>query len=318
MMKRTCKLELTEGRATTAEKETRKQNPFFPGLFDAVNAQNRLRSEQLERGLITHQEPHQFNEAAAVWDNNRQSSVAKSRVSCSGSMFMIVDESHYLKNASAKGTTASLPVIKITSFLLDYPSASGVMPLYSETIHPLIPNMAFLGYVENVANLHFSANMFVEVAALRVKDLFASARSFPPSIIFINEIDAIGSKRGGLDIGGMLVIGATNRLDILDPALLRKGHFDKIIRVGLPSKDGRFAILKMISSSDNLCIMNLASRRINSFAQRHLDYIGREELFEALKRQKGTFGTWQEDNAKIPKELKLKLAYREAAVAVLW
>lgn len=45
----------------------------------------------------------------------------------------------------------------------------------------------------------------------------------------------------------VLVIGATNRLDILDPALLRKGRFDKIIRVGLPSKDGRLAILKVIS-----------------------------------------------------------------------
>lgn len=44
----------------------------------------------------------------------------------------------------------------------------------------------------------------------------------------------------------MLVIGATNRLDILDPALLRKGRFDKIIRVGLPSKDGRLAILKVV------------------------------------------------------------------------
>ncbi|KAL0449810.1 UNVERIFIED_CONTAM: putative inactive ATP-dependent zinc metalloprotease FTSHI 4, chloroplastic [Sesamum latifolium] len=134
------------------------------------------------------------------------------------------------------------------------------------------------------------------------KDLFASARSFAPSIIFIDEIDAIGSKRGGPDIGGggaereqgllqiltemdgfkvstsqVLVIGATNRLDILDPALLRKGRFDKIIRVGLPSKDGRLAILK----------------------------------------QKGTFETGQEDSTEVPEELKLRLAYREAAVAVL-
>ncbi|XLU92256.1 hypothetical protein S245_006608, partial [Arachis hypogaea] len=92
----------------------------------------------------------------------------------------------------------------------------------------------------------------------------------------------------------VLVIGATNRLDILDPALLRKGRFDKIIRVGLPSKDGRFAILK-----------------------RHLDYIGRDELLEALKRRKGTFETGQEDSAEIPEKLKLRLAYREVAVAVL-
>ncbi|QHN82698.1 putative inactive ATP-dependent zinc metalloprotease FTSHI 4 [Arachis hypogaea] len=56
---------------------------------------------------------------------------------------------------------------------------------------------------------------------------------------------------------------------------------------------------------------------INSFAQRHLDYIGRDELLEALKRQKGTFETWQGDTAEIPEELKLRLAYREVAVAVL-
>jgi SpoVK/Ycf46/Vps4 family AAA+-type ATPase len=48
----------------------------------------------------------------------------------------------------------------------------------------------------------------------------------------------------------VLVIGATNRLDILDPALLRKGRFDKIVRVGLPSKDGRLAILKVFLQSD--------------------------------------------------------------------
>jgi SpoVK/Ycf46/Vps4 family AAA+-type ATPase len=48
----------------------------------------------------------------------------------------------------------------------------------------------------------------------------------------------------------VLVIGATNRLDILDPALLRKGRFDKIVRVGLPSKDGRLAILKVFLQND--------------------------------------------------------------------
>lgn len=52
----------------------------------------------------------------------------------------------------------------------------------------------------------------------------------------------------------MLIIGATNRLDILDPALLRKGRFDKIIRVGLPSKDGRFAILKVYFILVGFCL----------------------------------------------------------------
>ncbi|XP_077239186.1 AAA-type ATPase family protein [Tasmannia lanceolata] len=207
--------------------------------------------------------------------------------------------------------------------------------------------------------------MFVGVAASRVKDLFASARSYAPSIIFIDEIDAIGSKRGGPDIGGggaereqgllqiltemdgfkvatsqVLVIGATNRLDILDPALLRKGRFDKIIRVGLPSKDGRLAILqvharnKFFRSEEEkeALLQDIAENTVDFTgaelqnilneagiltARKDLDYIGREEMLEALKRQKGTFETGQEDSTEIPVELKLRLAYREAAVAVL-
>ncbi|OWM91450.1 hypothetical protein CDL15_Pgr017368 [Punica granatum] len=207
--------------------------------------------------------------------------------------------------------------------------------------------------------------MFVGVAASRVKDLFASARSFAPSIIFIDEIDAIGSKRGGPDIGGggaereqgllqiltemdgfkvstsqVLVIGATNRLDILDPALLRKGRFDKIIRVGLPSKDGRLAILKVHarnkffrSEEEKEVLLQEIAELTEDFtgaelqnvlneagiltARKDLDYIGRDELLEALKRQKGTFETGQEDSTEVPEELKLRLAYREAAVAVL-
>ncbi|XP_030512224.1 probable inactive ATP-dependent zinc metalloprotease FTSHI 4, chloroplastic [Rhodamnia argentea] len=207
--------------------------------------------------------------------------------------------------------------------------------------------------------------MFVGVAASRVKDLFASARSFAPSIIFIDEIDAIGSKRGGPDIGGggaereqgllqilteldgfkvstsqVLVIGATNRLDILDPALLRKGRFDKIIRVGLPSKDGRLAILKVHarnkffrSEKEKEALLEEIAELTEDFtgaelqnilneagiltARKDLDYIGQDELLEALKRQKGTFETGQEDSTEIPEELKLRLAYREAAVAVI-
>lgn len=207
--------------------------------------------------------------------------------------------------------------------------------------------------------------MFVGVAASRVKDLFSSARSFAPSIIFIDEIDAIGSKRGGPDIGGggaereqgllqiltemdgfkvstsqVLVIGATNRLDILDPALLRKGRFDKIIRVGLPSKDGRLAILKVHarnkffrSEGEKDTLLQEIAEQTEDFtgaelqnilneagiltARKDSDYIGRDELLEALKRQKGTFETGQEDSTEVPEELTLRLAYREASVAVL-
>ncbi|XP_022740654.1 probable inactive ATP-dependent zinc metalloprotease FTSHI 4, chloroplastic isoform X2 [Durio zibethinus] len=138
----------------------------------------------------------------------------------------------------------------------------------------------------------------------------------------------------------VLVIGATNRLDILDPALLRKGRFDKIIRVGLPSKDGRLAILKVHARNkffrseeekgtllEEVAVLtedftgaelqNILNEAGILTARKDLDYIGREELLEALKRQKGTFETGQEDSKEIPEELKLRLAYREAAVAVL-
>ncbi|KAI3950751.1 hypothetical protein MKW92_004802 [Papaver armeniacum] len=185
--------------------------------------------------------------------------------------------------------------------------------------------------------------MFVGVAASRVKDLFASARSFAPSIIFIDEIDAIGSKRGGPDLGGggaereqgllqiltemdgfkvstsqVLVIGATNRLDILDPALLRKGRSTRLS--GLVRGRKNTLLQEIAENSVDFTgaeLQNVLNEAGILTARKDLDYIGREELLEALKRQKGTFETGQEDSTEIPEELKLRLAYREAAVAVL-
>ncbi len=110
--------------------------------------------------------------------------------------------------------------------------------------------------------------MFVGVGASRVRDLFQNARKQSPSIIFIDEIDSIGRKRGtGLGGGhdereqtlnqmlsemdgfdpaeGIVVMAATNRPDILDPALLRPGRFDRQIVVPLPDLDERLAILKV-------------------------------------------------------------------------
>jgi cell division protease FtsH len=108
--------------------------------------------------------------------------------------------------------------------------------------------------------------MFVGVGASRVRDLFAEARRRAPSIIFIDEIDAIGGRRGGAIIGGndereqtlnqllsemdgfdqtsgLVVIAATNRPESLDPALLRPGRFDRQVIVPLPNQTERAAIL---------------------------------------------------------------------------
>ena len=112
--------------------------------------------------------------------------------------------------------------------------------------------------------------MFVGVGASRVRDLFEQAKKNSPSIVFIDEIDAVGRQRGtGLGGGhdereqtlnqllvemdgfganeGVIVIAATNRADILDPALLRPGRFDRQIMVGLPDVKGREEILKVHS-----------------------------------------------------------------------
>ncbi|MBQ6699276.1 MAG: AAA family ATPase, partial [Oscillospiraceae bacterium] len=110
--------------------------------------------------------------------------------------------------------------------------------------------------------------MFVGVGASRVRDLFGEAKKNAPAIIFIDEIDAVGRHRGaGLGGGhdereqtlnqllvemdgfgnntGIIVMAATNRADILDPALLRPGRFDRQIVVGAPDVEGREAILKI-------------------------------------------------------------------------
>ncbi|PRW60287.1 cell division isoform A [Chlorella sorokiniana] len=108
--------------------------------------------------------------------------------------------------------------------------------------------------------------MFVGVGASRVRDLFAQARAAAPAIIFIDEIDSVGRIRGGAkgnderdqtlnqmlsEMDGfdneaqVIVMGATNRRDILDPALVRPGRFDRIVHVPLPDYNGRIEILNV-------------------------------------------------------------------------
>jgi len=110
--------------------------------------------------------------------------------------------------------------------------------------------------------------MLVGIGASRVRDLFGQAKAAAPSIIFIDEIDAIGRQRGKGFIGGhdereqtlnqilvemdgftpndnVMVIAATNRGDLLDPALLRPGRFDRRVTLDMPDKEGRLAILKI-------------------------------------------------------------------------
>lgn len=129
--------------------------------------------------------------------------------------------------------------------------------------------------------------MFVGVGASRVRDLFEQAKANAPAIIFMDEIDAVGRHRGagmggghdereqtlnqmlvemdGFDVsGGVIMIAATNRPDILDPALLRPGRFDRQIAVDRPDLKGRFEILKVHAKGKPFCddveMMNVARR----------------------------------------------------------
>ena len=129
--------------------------------------------------------------------------------------------------------------------------------------------------IANAANVPFYSvagsefvEMFIGIGAARIRDLFKKASENTPCIVFIDEIDAVGRERGaGIGGGndereqtlnqlltemdgfkenkGVIVVGATNRVDILDAALLRPGRFDRQITVGLPDRLGRIGILKV-------------------------------------------------------------------------
>ncbi len=198
--------------------------------------------------------------------------------------------------------------------------------------------------------------MYVGVGASRVRDLFENAKKNSPSIIFIDEIDAVGRHRGaGLGGGhdereqtlnqllvemdgfgsneGVIVIAATNRPDILDPALLRPGRFDRQVTVNYPDLKGRVDILKVhakgkpfeaavdlekIAQSTvgftGADLSNLLNEAALHAARKHKKLIGMSDIEEAsLKIMVGT----QKKSLKFKPEEKKKTAYHEAGHAVL-
>lgn len=148
--------------------------------------------------------------------------------------------------------------------------------------------------IANEANVPFYSvagsefvEMFIGIGAARIRDLFKKASENTPCIVFIDEIDAVGRERGaGIGGGndereqtlnqlltemdgfkenkGVIVVGATNRVDILDSALLRPGRFDRQITVGLPDRLGRIGILKVHAKnkplSEDVSLVQLANR----------------------------------------------------------
>ena len=153
--------------------------------------------------------------------------------------------------------------------------------------------------------------MFVGVGASRVRDLFEEAKKNAPAIIFIDEIDAVGRQRGaGLGGGhdereqtlnqllvemdgfganeGIIMIAATNRPDILDPALLRPGRFDRQIVVGRPDIKGREAILKVHTKKKPLeddVNLEVLARRTPGFSGADLENLTNEAALLAVRKR---------------------------------
>ena len=198
--------------------------------------------------------------------------------------------------------------------------------------------------------------MYVGVGAGRVRDLFRQAKATAPCLIFIDEIDAVGRQRGaGLGGGndereqtlnqllvemdgfeansGILVIAATNRDDVLDPALRRAGRFDRTITVSLPDKAGREAILKVHARGkkiDPSVDFGALAKRTVGFSGADLDNVLNEAAILAVRDGKDQVGIAEIDEAidrrisgpaKSSKGLSAKerkqVAYHEAGHAVI-
>jgi len=198
--------------------------------------------------------------------------------------------------------------------------------------------------------------MFVGVGASRVRDLFEQAKKNAPCIIFIDEIDAVGRQRGaGLGGGhdereqtlnqllvemdgfgvneGIIMIAATNRPDILDPALLRPGRFDRQILVGIPDIKGREEILKVHSKNKPLSEevkLSVLAKRTPGFTGADLENLMNESALLAVRNGKPVIGMVEleeavtrviagpEKKSRVVSEKDRKLtAYHEAGHAVV-
>ncbi|WP_419726152.1 ATP-dependent zinc metalloprotease FtsH [Terrisporobacter petrolearius] len=171
----------------------------------------------------------------------------------------------------------------------------------------------------NVTGSEF-VEKYVGVGAKRVRTLFEKARKEAPSIIFIDEIDAIGARRHSesnnekdqtlnqllVEMDGfnkddnIIIVGATNRLDLLDEALLRPGRFDRHIRINSPNYNSRYEILKVHTNNKPLhkdVDLKLLARKTHGFNGAHLANIANEAAIFAVRDNSSEISNYHFDKA---------------------
>ena len=171
----------------------------------------------------------------------------------------------------------------------------------------------------NVTGSEF-VEKYVGVGAKRVRTLFEKARKEAPSIIFIDEIDAIGARRHSesnnekdqtlnqllVEMDGfnkddnIIIVGATNRLDLLDEALLRPGRFDRHIRINSPNYNSRYEILKVHTKNKPLhkeVDLKLLARKTHGFNGAHLANIANEAAIYAVRDNSSEITNYHFDKA---------------------
>lgn len=282
------------------------------------------------------------NQAEKIKSNKRFSDIA-GNVEVKEEVFELVD---YLKNPK-KYSSAGARIPK--GILLGGPPGTGKTLIAKATAGEA--NVPF--YFISASNF---VEMFVGVGAKRVREMFKEARKNAPAIIFIDELDAVGRSRGAgmgggndereqtlnqllvemdgiTENGGILIMAATNRPDVLDPALLRPGRFDRVITVGLPDIKEREDILRLHAKGkriDKTISFSGIAKRTPGYSGAQLENVINEASLLSVRENTGVINVEQIDEAIdrvmsgpakknrtiSPEELEM-VAYHEAGHAVV-